>query len=1009
MRGSRPRPTNSGVCAALLLVLVACATRPEKSFPETVARPVGPLSVDNLKCEYKADPIGIDASRPRLSWQLASAGRGVVQSAYELQVATSLESLQNEADLLLATGRVASSQSIHVEYSGPPCTSRTRYHWRVRVWDGQGRGSQWSRPAYWEMGQLDSADWAASWIVPDLPPGNLRRSPMLRSTFEVEGEVESARAYVSSLGLYEARINGLRVGDQLFTPGWTSYDRRLQYQTYDVTELLNSGPNAVGATVGDGWYRGYNAWRKSFDFYGDQSALLLEIRIRYVDGREQVVGTDSGWTCAKGPILSSDIYLGETYDARLEKPGWTRSGFDDRSWSGVHLLEHSKSILVAPAGPPVRRMQEIRPVSILPAPNGEPNGEVVVDMGQNMVGWVRLRVRGDAGTRVVLRHAEVLDAVGNLYTTNLRTAAQRDEYVLRGSGEEVFEPHFTYHGFRYVSVSGYPGELTPEDLTGVVIHSDMAETGEFETSSPRINQLHQNILWSQKGNSLVVPTDCPQRDERMGWTGDAQVFAGTAAFNMDVASFYTAWLRDLSAEQRADGSIPFVVPDFLTRGEANVPSSSVWGDASVIVPWTLYLRYGDTRVLEEQYDTMRSWVEYVRSQAGEDLVWDTGFHFGDWIAFHSQDPGYPGASTSPALIATAYFAHACAILRDTAWLTGRRAQWEEYSQLRESVAAAFRREFITQTGRVGGGTQTAYALALQFDLVPEALRESAAAHLRADVQRHDSHPTTGFAGISHLHRALSENGHVDVAYDLLNQDTSPSWLYAVDRGATTVWERWDGIAPDGSILAGGMNSFNHSVFGSVGDWMYSVVAGIKPDPKEPGYRHVRIEPLPGGGLTRAAARLDSPYGLIESSWSILAGQLTLDVVVPPNAHATIRLPTARLDDVEEDGAAMPGRAGIVRSTQVDDAVVVEVLSGAYSFRYPWSGEGRPREALSLETPLRLLFQDHRVRDLVRERVPSIPPYPQVIRLMDLNLLQLAEYLSIPRAVLENLDRELRRL
>jgi alpha-L-rhamnosidase len=855
-------------------------------------RPAGPTSVANLRCEYKTDPLGIDAAQPRLSWQLLSAERGIVQTAYQISVTS-------DGKTIWDTGRVASNQSVHVPYTGPALASAGRYSWRVRVWDGAGRTSAWSAPAFWEMGLLAPEDWKARWIQPagDENTKMPQPSPLLRGTFMVKGAVRQARAYVTSLGLYELEINGCRVGDQLFTPGWTSYRHRLQYQTYDVTGHLRPGENAVGAMLGDGWYRGTLVSKARRNVYGDHLALLCQLRIEYEDGEVEIVGTDGSWRSATGPIRMSDIYLGEAYDARLERTGWSEPGYVDTDWAPVRVVEEKRT-LVAPVGPPVQRIEEIRPVKILKTPRGE----TVFDMGQNLVGHVRLKVRGPAGTKVTLRHAEMLDKVGNFYTENLRGAEQKVTYILKGGIDEVYEPRFTFQGFRYVTVEGWPGGPALDSLTGIVVHSDMPVIGRFETSSPVLDQLQHNIRWSQKGNFLDVPTDCPQRDERLGWTGDAQIFARTAAFNMEVAGFFTKWLGDLASDQQADGAVPHVVPDVLSENGRGSSASAAWADAAVIVPWTIYQSYGDTRILERQYPSMKAWVEYMRRQTGEAHIWRSGLHFGDWLAFATTAPDYPGATTGKDLIATAFYAHSTDLLRRTA------------------------------AGRVGENTQTAYVLALQFDLLPADQRHEAARRLAADVKAR-GHLTTGFVGTPYLCDVLSRYGYTDLACHLLTRDAYPSWLYPVTQGATTIWERWDGLKPDGSFQDPGMNSFNHYAFGAIGEWMYRVVAGLEIDPDEPGYKHVIAQPRPGGGLTSAEARLQTPYGEAVSGWVRAGGELTVSVTVPPNARGTARLPSATLAGVTEGGRPLASAPGLRRATQDGDDVVVDVGSGRYSFAY----------------------------------------------------------------------------
>jgi alpha-L-rhamnosidase len=885
--------------------------------------------VERLRTEYATNPVGIDEPSPRLSWMLHADRRGTLQSAYEIRVATNASDLAGSP--LWNSGKMTSGESVNRAYTGPALKPGQRYHWQVRAWDDQGRASDWSAPAYWETGLMGAAQWKARWITPDLAEDTTRSnpSPLLRTEFALDGAIASARAYVTSLGLYEMQINGRRVGDQVLAPGWTSYDKRLQYQSYDVTELLRRGPNAVGVTIGDGWYRGRLAWETRRNTYGKRVALLAQIVVRYTDGREQVIGTGEGWKASTGPILASDIYNGETYDARLEQAGWSQPGFDDKKWNGVRLEDHSKAILIAPAGPPVRRIEEIKPVKILHTPAGE----TVFDMGQNMVGWMRLRVRGPAGTTVRLQHAEVLDKNGNFYTANLRTAQQADTYTLKGGSEEIYEPHFTFHGFRYVKVDGYPGTLTPDALTGIVVHSDMPRTGSFATSDAMLNQLYHNIVWGQKGNFVGVPTDCPQRDERLGWTGDAQVFSRTAAFNYDVAGFFTSWLGDAIADQRSIGSFPDVIPDVLTRGEPNATSSAGWGDAGVIIPWTMYLAYGDTRLLERQYPSMRRYVEYQRKVAGDKLLWNSGWHYGDWLAFSTTSPDYPGATTDKDFIATAFFAHSTDLLARSAQALGKADDARAYRDLFERIKVAWNREYVTSSGRLSSNTQTAYALALEFHLLPDAQRADAGQRLAANVNQF-GHLTTGFLGTPYLTDALSTTGHLSESYKLLLNKKYPSWLYPITQGATTIWERWDGQRPDSSFQETGMNSFNHYAYGAIGDWMVRVVAGLDLDEAAPGYRQIVIHPQPGGGLTSARAELMTQYGGAASGWTIEGGQLRLDVRVPANTHATVRLPGATLAQVTEGARAVASAAGVTSATQVGDAVVVEVGSGDYVFSYP---------------------------------------------------------------------------
>jgi alpha-L-rhamnosidase len=528
----------------------------------------------------------------------------------------------------------------------------------------------------------------------------------------------------------------------------------------------------------------------------------------------------------------------------------------------------------------------------------------------------------------------MLDKQGNFYTDNLRKAKSTDRYTLKGGGQETLEPHFTFHGFRYAAVEGYPGELTPDSITGIVIHSDMAAASNFETSNPLVNKLQHNILWGQNGNFLDVPTDCPQRDERLGWTGDAQMFSRTAAFNRDVAGFFTKWLKDLAADQRTDGSVPDVIPN-VTSPKTTRNAAAAWGDSAVIIPWTIYLSYGDRWLLEEQYPSMRAWVEYERKRAGDDYIWDGDFQYGDWLAYaapSSEARSYPGATTGKDLIATAFFAHSTDLLQRSARVLGKSDDAALYGDLLTKIKAAFRREFVTETGRVGENTQTAYVLALEFDLLPDELRPVAAKRL-ADEIRQRKHLTTGFVGTPYLCHVLSRYGYLDEAYMLLNREQYPSWLYPVTQGATTIWERWDGLKPDGSFQDAAMNSFNHYAYGAIGDWMYRVMAGIEIDPEAPGYKHILIQPQPGGGFTSVKASHQTMYGKVSSSWELKDGKFELAVEIPANTHATVRLPKAQLAGVSESGQPLSGTSSITGARQDGDSVVLETGSGQYHFAY----------------------------------------------------------------------------
>ena len=889
------------------------------------------LTLVHLRTEYKIDPVGIDILRPRLSWELQSPERGVMQSAYQIRVGMDPADLKKGRHLLWDSGKVDSSASAQIPYGGPALISRNRYFWQVRIWDHSGRPSAWSSAAFWEMGLLHAGDWQAEWITPGLAGDTFRSMPcpMLRREFTLRGAVASARAYVTGLGLYELELNGTKVGDQLFTPGWTAYDKRIQYQTCDVTALLKPGLNAAGVLLGDGWYRGWLAFNGQRNTYGATLALCLQIEVTYQDGSREHVVSDGRWRSATGPILASDIYNGEIFDQRLEKKGWSTAGYDDSGWNGVRVLPAPAAARVAPEGPPVRRVAECAVQKLFTTPRGER----VADFGQIMTGWVRLRARGPAGTVIRLTHFEVLDKQGNVYLDNLRAARQCDEIILDGSREMIFEPRFTFHGFRYVHIDGYPGKLTAGDLTGIVIHSDYDPAGSFACSDPLINQLQHNIVWSQKGNFLDVPTDCPQRDERLGWTGDAQVFARTACFNGDLAAFYTKWLKDLALDQKPNGAVPHVIPNVLERDTPDRNSASAaWADAAVIVPWTIYLCYGDLRILEQQYPSMQAWVDYMAGRAGESHLWNQDFTFGDWLAFATDRSDYPGATTDKDLVCQAYFVHSTDLLQRTAVLLGKTADAARYLELKQRAVLAFQQEYTTPGGRLASNTQTAYSLALVFDLLPEAQRPAAARRLAEDVRRF-GHITTGFVGTPLICHALSDWGYWEEAFALLHRKEYPSWLYPITRGATTIWERWDGIRADGSFQNAGMNSFNHYAYGAIGEWLYRKVVGIEIDPRKPGYKHILFKPHSGGGLTSARAETRSLYGSVACGWEIKAGRMHLSLTVPANTTATALLPGAVLADIREGGRPLAEVTGVASAAQRGEAVELDLGSGDYLFTY----------------------------------------------------------------------------
>ncbi len=880
------------------------------------------IATQNLRCESLTNPIGLDIQQPRFSWQLVSEKRNVRQTAYEIQV--SMDAVWK--NLVWSSGRIASDQSVHVAYAGKPLASGQKYWWQVRVWDNYGNASDFSAPAFWQTGLFDASDWKAQWVQIGYEEDSLLRPcPLFRKQFSLKKKIRSATAYVTAQGLYEAHINGERVGDAYLTPGWTTYNKRIQYQAFDVTSLLWKGDNAVGVALGSGWFRGYLGWEDNKNVYGKELALLFQLDITYTDGSTETIGSDGSWKSSTGSIRESEIYHGETIDARLEKPRWTTADYDDRDWSGVKLKQNPAAKLVGTSNELIKKHETFRPIKIFKTPKGEQ----VIDFGQNLVGWVQVKASGKSGDKITISHAEVLDKSGNFYTENMRSARTQSIYILSGKGEETFEPHFTFFGFRYIKIEGYPGEVKPENFTAIALYSDMKPTGHFECSNPLLNQLQHNIQWGQKGNFLDVPTDCPQRDERMGWTGDAQVFSRTAAFNMDVQNFFAKWLKDVALDQRPDGAVPFVVPNVLGDSSA---ASTGWADAATIIPWNVYLAYGDKRVLEEQYESMKAWVGYMENNS-RNYLWNTGFHFGDWL-FYDADDDRMGISaiTDKYLIAQCFAAHSTQILLDAARVLGKKEDETRYAALLAKFKEAFVKEYMTPNGRLVSGTQTAYTLALHFDMLPENLRAQAAEKLANNVKSYKYHLTTGFLGTPYLCHVLTRFGYTDVAYKLLLQETYPSWLYPVKMGATTIWERWDGIKPDSTFQTPTMNSFNHYAYGAIGDWMYRTIAGLDTDEKVPGYKEIFVKPHLGGDLTHASATLQTNYGQLRSAWKIENKTFSLEVDIPANTNATIHVPTKNAASVLENGATLSASKDFKIEGVENGYVVLKAGAGKYRFQ-----------------------------------------------------------------------------
>jgi len=899
------------------------------------------------------NPLGIDILYPRFSWGLSHSERGQSQSAYQILVARSREKLQAEKADVWDSGKVESDQSVNVVYGGKTLESRETYYWMVHVWDKDGQVSPYSKVATFEMGLLRSDDWEGEWIS----GGNL-----LRKKFTVDKNVKKARAYICGLGYYELRISGEKVGDHVLDPGWTDYDKRILYVTYDITKYLKVGTNAVSAMLGNGRYsppdETVNKSRHHpLKKYSDSPVLILQVNIDFTDGSSMRIVTDETWKATQGPIISDDIYDGEIYDARLEKPGWDLPNYNDPDWDSAAIANAPEGKLVSQASfPPIKMIKRIQPIEIT---NPRPN-VYVYDFGQNFTGWVKLKVTGIEGDKVTLRYAELLDDNGMINTVPNRGAKATDEYILKGKEQEIYEPHFTYHGFRYVEVTGFPGAPMLESLEGCIVHSAVEPIGGFICSNPLINQIHRNILWAQLSNLMSVPTDCPQRNERMGWMGDAQLTIEEAIYNFDMASFYTKWIGDIKEAQKEDGSVPDVVPPYWSI----YPADPAWGTACVVIPWYLYLYYKDTKVLEQNYSGIKKWVNFLSAQA-TDYILSYG-RGGDWCPpLHILSVDTPIKVTS-----TWYYYHDALILSKIAHILGKSGDAKIYAQLSDKIKDAFNKEFLQEDrysaekysdlyekikaflpvtisegkGKemvkrfvriFGTNSQTSNILALFLNMVPEDKKKVVMKNLVDDITiTHSNHLNTGIVGTRYILDVLTRYGQVDLAYKLVTQTSYPSWGYMIKEGATTIWERWE------HLTDAGMNSHNHVMFGTVDPWFYKVLAGISFDPAGPGSQRINIKPYPVGDLKYVNASLKTIKGMVSSSWGKHNRSLVLNVALPVNSDAKISIPKMGLKDVIvkesgnivwEKGSYVGSVSGIIEGKEDENYVTFDVGSGSYSF------------------------------------------------------------------------------
>jgi alpha-L-rhamnosidase len=869
------------------------------------------VKITHLKTNHIVNPLGFAIEKTTFSW-IVEDTRDTVQTAAQVLVSHDSDFEQ----ILFDSGKGNNIDS--VAYHPPiQLEPRTRYFWKVRVW-GETENTE-SDTAWFETSKMDE-DWQAAWITPDWEDN--RTHPILYRTFDLPSRAVAARVYICGLGLYHVELNGKKVGDEYFTPYCNAYDQWIQYQTFDVTDQLTAGSNLVSVMLGNGWYKGrYGADKGVVGFYGDRFALICEMHITLDDGSEIIVVTDSAWKAQPSPVLESDIFDGEMYDARIEKiiPAPDKT-------SGVKPIEIDRSRLEARRSLPVGINEEIQPIAVIHTPAGE----TVVDMGQNMTGWVRFRTNAPAGTRIHLLFGEVLQE-GNFFRDNLRTAKAEYTYIADGT-DAIVQPYFTFFGFRYVKVSGWVGDLSLDDFTGCVVYSRLDTIGEIETSNAKVNQLFKNAMWGQKGNFLDIPTDCPQRDERLGWTGDIQVFSGTACFNMDAAAFLSKYAYDLAKEQtKTGGMVPHIVP----MANLNKGGSTAWADVATILPWNLYEFYGDVDILDQQFESMRAWVDYIKDiddSSGSRRLWMEGTHFGDWLSLDGTvNPDPRRGGTAHDFIASAFYCYSARLVAKSATLLGKVEHAEAYERLSAEVKAAIQQEYFTATGRLAIPTQTGYVLALFMDLVPDEHRERVKNDLIVRLEKDNTHLRTGFVGTPYLCRVLSAIGANDLAYKLLLNEDYPSWLYAINLGATTIWERWNSLNPDGSVSSTGMNSLNHYAYGSIVEWMYRDMCGLNPSSEDgdvTGFRHVLIAPKPDKSLQWARARYRSAAGFYESGWRFDdAGHLTIDLVIPFNASARVVVPSAQLGEISLNGHPLQDAA------QVGDSVELTLDAGSHTLAY----------------------------------------------------------------------------
>jgi alpha-L-rhamnosidase len=877
-----------------------------------------------LKCEYRENPLGIDCKAPRFSWVISSVQHGVRQTAFQILVADSENDLSKNNGTIWDSKEQRSDQSQFIEYTGKELLSMHRYFWKVRIWTAENISSQWSKVSWFETAIFNFGEWKASWIAA-LPPKTEtpQRSVIMHKEFKISKKISSARIYITGLGNYQLYINGKKVSDDLLTPLWTDYHQKIQYQVYDIAEFLNTGQNAVAALLGNMWWSSGLGWQGGAVYSTGPLRLLAQMAIRYDDGTTENVVSDKSWKFIESPLIYNSIYHGEMYDARLEIKKWNLAGVDYSNWKNVVVIDTMKIKLVAQQDPPIRKAQEITPAKITePKP-----GVYVFDMGQNIVGWARLKVNGKSGDTIQLRFAELLYPDGTVTQENLRKAKSRDTYILKGGASELWEPHFTYHGFQYVQVTGLSSKPDDGTITGIVFYSAAPQTGTFSCSNSLLNSIYKNITWGQKGNMMSVPTDCPQRDERLGWMGDAQIFSPTASYNMNVNQFFAKWEKDIIDCQDSSGYVYDVNPAIVVDG----PAKPGWGDAVVIIPWQMYTYYGDKRILQESYKGMLAWLDYMKKNSKNNIyefgktAWGG---YGDWVA----------ADTSPTKpIGAAYYYYSSVLLSKISAILGDSSKSKSLLLQSTLIAEAYQKKyFVDLIQNYKGSTQTSNILPYCFGITPASLKPTILQNVVKNVHAKNDHLSTGFLGTAYLLPMLSENGYHELAYKIASQKTYPSWGYMVEKGATTMWELWnsDTERPDQ------MNSRNHFAYGSVGEWYYSTLAGLRPDVAQPGFKHSIIAPHPAGDLSWAKASLETGYGLLAADWKRDESSFSLKVIIPANTNSTIKLPLQenKIVDISESNKQIYN--SIKGSTSTEhikflskdiDSINFEADSGEYTF------------------------------------------------------------------------------